>query len=363
MVRVQRLGLAALALALPVAAASSAAATTTSSDVGWRQIDCGRSQLELFDWMQCRISTDNTVEHNLKGTARHYVTLGGTNAAAAGMVLSVPQDDGYFTAYSPPESEMAIRTTVAGAGRKVDQWGPYKGFDRTGYMTFISGNMNCVGFDHGGGYKDTTSVPGYLFLLRGYFCENGPIADPQGRLVDYLEATRVGPESLSRNAMGDRVRPLDLPHWRLSGAAPLAPASAPILAQPVMVTPAPGAVVVAQPALATPVVAVVPAAQSIPTRVTWGGIVSQGAAQITPHAGGRSATLTYGALNAAVTCNGQLMASSGAIGINAPHDGTWSATCNDGETATGTYRADAAGRGVGRGTDRLGRSVEIAFGG
>lgn len=360
MVQVHRLGLAALAVALPMATATYAVATTTSADVGWRQIDCKRSQLELFDWMQCRISTDKTVEHNLKGTARHYVTLGGTNAAAAGMVLSVPQDDGFFTAYPPAESEMAIRTTVAGAGRKVDQWGPYKGFDRTGYMTFVSDGMNCVGFDHGGTYKrEVGQEPGYLFLLRGYFCENGPIADPQARLVDYLEATRVGPESLNRNALGDRVRQLNVPQWRTS-AAPLAPA--PVL-QPVVVTPAPGAVIMAQPTMATPVVAVVPAAQSIPTRVTWGGIVSQGTTQITPHAGGRTATLAYGAQNASVSCSGQMTASTGAIGINAPHDGTWLASCSNGETASGTYRADAAGRGVGRGTDGLGRSVEIAFGG
>lgn len=363
MVRVQPSGLAALAMALPLAATASVAlATTTSSDVGWRPIACDRSQLELFDWMQCRISTDQTVEHNLKGTARHYVTLGGTNAAAAGMVLSVPQHDGYFEAYQPPESEMAIRTTVAGAGRKVDQWGPYKGFDRTGYMTFISGGMNCVGFDHGGGYKrDVTSQPGYLFLLRGYFCENGPIADPQSRLIDYLKATRVGPESLHRNAMGDSVRQLNLPMWRVS-AAPLAP-TATVVPQSVVVTPAPGTVVVQQPVVATPVVAVVPTAQSIPTRVTWGGIVSQGTTQITPHTGGRSATLTYGALNSAFACSGQLMATDGAIGISAPNGGTWSATCSDGQTASGTYRTDASGRGVGHGTDRLGRSIEFAFGG
>jgi hypothetical protein len=366
MVRVHSIGLAALAVTLPLAAVSSVGlAATTSADVGWRPIDCSRSQLELLGWMQCRISTDDTVERNLKGTARHYVTLGGTNAAAAGMVLSVPQDDGYFAAYPPSESEMAIRTTVAGAGRKVDQWGPYRGFDKTGYMTFVSDAMNCVGFDHGGRYKqEVTSQPGYLFLLRGYFCENGPIADPQARLIEYLESTRVGPKSLQRNALGDQVQPLDVAAWRLA-AAPVAPAPATtvVTQQPVMIAPAAGPVVVQQPAVATPVVAVTPAVQAIATRVTWGGVVSQGTTQITPHTGGRSATLAYSALNASFACNGQLVASNGAIGISAPHSGTWQATCSDGETASGTYFTDAMGRGVGRGSDRLGRSIEFAFGG
>jgi hypothetical protein len=361
MLRVHHLGLA--ALALPLMAAASPTSAATSAEVGWRQIDCDRSQLELFDWMQCRISADTTVEKNLHGTARHYVTLGGTSDAAAGMVLSVPQNDGYFSNYPPSESEMAIRTTVAGAGRKVDQWGPYRGFDRTGYMTFVSDGMNCVGFDHGGRYKrDVTSDPGYLFLLRGYFCEKGPIPDPQARLIDYLEATRVGPEFLQRNALGDRVRSLNVPAWRVSAVMP-APAVT-VVPQPVIVNPVPGAVVIGQPAVTTtPVVAVVPTAQSLPTRVTWAGMVSQGSAQITPLAGGRSATLSYGAADAAISCNGQLNASNGAIGIGTAHSGTWTASCNNGEWASGTYSSDYTGRGIGRGTDRLGRSVELAFGG
>jgi hypothetical protein len=179
--------------------------------------------------------------------------------------------------------------------------------------------------------------------------------------MDYLEATRIGPESLQRNAMGDRVRSLNLPIWQVT-AAPMAPAAT-VMPQPVVVSPAPGAVIVQQPVVAAPVVAVMPAAQAIPTRVTWGGVVSQGTTQITPHSGGRSANLAYGALNASFACNGLMTATNGAIGVNMAHDGTWSATCNDGQTATGTYRTDAAGRGVGRGTDRLGRSIEFAFGG
>jgi hypothetical protein len=251
------------------------------------------------------------------------------------MVLSVPQLDGFFAPYPPAESDMASRTTVAGAGRKVDQWGPYQGFDKTGYMTFTSDGLNCVGFDHGGTYKKQPEQNGYLFLLRGYFCERGPIADPKARLVQYLEATRIGPASLQRNALGDRVEPLGGPVWQVSGA-PLAPGHSAAL------TPAPMTVV--------------------PARVTWAGVVSQGSAQITPQSDGRTASFALGTPASNLSCNGSLTAMSGMIGVAAPSTGTWSTACNNGQTASGTYRSDVTGRSIGSGTDSFGRSVEIAFG-
>lgn len=347
MICLRHVGLAALLASAPLPALAASA-----SDISWLQIDCKRSQLELFSWMQCRVSADDTVEKNLKGTARHYATLGGGNDATAGMVLSVPQDDGYFQAYAAPESEQAIRTTVGGAGRKVDQWGPFKGFDSTSYMTFVSDGMNCVGFDHGGKFTGQKSAEeGYSFLLKGYFCERGPIGDPQARLVNYLEATRVGPEFLHRNALGDRVKPLNVPYWQGAGA-PMAPFA--IGPQPT----------IGSTALAPmPMGVVFPTAQSMPARLTWAGTASQGTAQIAPQSGGRSANWAYGAMTPGLSCNGSLIATAGAIGVGVPNEGTWSAACSNGQTASGTYRSDSSGRAIGSGTDAFGRSVEISFGG
>jgi hypothetical protein len=351
------------------------ARAATGGEIVWRWMDCAQSQLQLFDWMECRVSAEEMVEKNLEGTARNYATMGGTANAASGMILSMPAPGGQYGPYPKAESEQAIRSAIAAMGRQVEQWGPYQGFDRTGYMAFTSDEMNCVGFDHGGNYvKAGGRAPGYAYLVRGYFCERGPLPDPKRRLVQYLEATRIGPRNLARSAMDGRLRPLDGAAWysaaRLTDpfamAAPrtmtflpaIATSTAAMPADAMLPSPVPQAISTAPPA---PAPAISAASFAIPARVSWGGEISQGDAQVTPHINGHDASFAFGIEGGARRCNGTLVSNAGTIGPGVPSDGTWSTTCSDGQSAVGSLR-DEGGRSVAIGNDTMGRSVSITFG-
>lgn len=342
-------------LGLALLASTAIPASSAMAEITWRQTTCADSQVYLFDWMECRISAEDTTDQNLRGTARHYATLGRTTDAAAGFVLSMPQD-GIYTAYPQAESESIIKATASAGGRRIDTWGPYAGFDKTGYMTFTSDAMNCVGFDHGGPFSrpDAGATQGYAYLLRGYFCERAAIPDPKRRLVQYLESVRVGRPGAERNALGGSVVAMRDPIWQVAAGVPMAPVTASAFPQPVMLSSSPAT---------SPVLPAESPARMIPGAVAWDGIGTVGSARMVPEGSGRSAALSFGMPASTSTCSGTVVSSMGGIGIPGPSEGTWSAACTDGETVSGTYRGDINGRATAVGLDTRGRKVQLNFGG
>ncbi len=329
-------------LAWALLASTAVPAGSALAEVTWRQSGCPDSQVYMFEWMECRISGEDTSDANLRGVARHYATLGRTSNAAAYFVLSMAQD-GSYSAYPRTESEAIIKATAGTGGRRIDSWGPYAGFDRTGYMTFVSDSMNCVGFDHGGpfsGQGGGSATQGYPYLLRGYFCERAPIPDPQRRLTQYLEAVRIGRPDADRNAFGTGVVALRDPLWQVAAASP--------------------------PVMASTGSAILPAespARMIPGAVAWDGIGTVGSARMVPEGTGRSAALSFGMPASTATCSGTVVSTTGGLGVPGPAEGTWSAACSDGQSVSGTFRSDISGRTTAIGLDERGRRVQLNFGG
>lgn len=352
-------------LALALLATAAIPTSSALAEITWRQTTCPDSQVYLFDWMECRISAEDTTDRNLRGTARHYATLGRTGDAAAGFVLSMPQD-GMYTAYPQTESETIIKATASAGGRRIDTWGPYAGFDKTGYMTFTSDAMNCVGFDHGGPFTRPdggSASQGYAYLLRGYFCERAPIPDAKRRLVQYLEAVRIGRPGAGRNALGGEVVALKDPLWQAAAGAPMPPVAASAFPQPVTLGGIPVATTAATTTVSAPILPGESPARMIPGAVAWDGIGTVGSARMVPEGTGRSAALSFGMPASTSTCSGTVVSSMGGIGIPGPAEGTWSAACSDGETVSGTYRSDISGKATAVGLDSKGRKVQLNFGG
>jgi hypothetical protein len=63
-----------------------------------------------------------------------------------------------------------------------------------------------------------------------------------------------------------------------------------------------------------------------------------------------------------ISCKGRWQFVSGKYGTSNPPIGTWAIACNDGSAASGTYKSDKLGRGIGRGTDANGKIVKLTFG-
>ena len=190
------LGVAAVAVGL-------ATAPVAEAQSEWGPLPCADSGLALGDGGTClarrvegRAANGQSLgysqqfqfERSTSGQKSHlslqHATRGGSSA-------------GSFQPYTAAESERDLRRMFASI---ASRWGRYRGFGDTGYMSFRLGTMSCVAIDHAG--------EAYAWILRGYVCQSGAIADLDAFVKAALDAIRVGPLSSNRNATGTAIKPM-----------------------------------------------------------------------------------------------------------------------------------------------------------
>lgn len=103
------------------------------------------------------------------------------------------------------------------------------------------------------------------------------------------------------------------------------------------------------------------ATRRIPFNVTWHGIGSEETGTMTATADRRTGDLRLRIGGS--TCSGSWAYRSGKLGTEALPTGTWEIRCENGRTASGTYRLIGQDTGFGDGTDDLGRKLTVSFGG
>ena len=177
------------ALAGVVAGALGLASPASSQE--WQPNDCRQAPLRLEGAVSC------AKLHSVVGTGGiglvegdlfNVSGRGGDYAFAAVYFPPPPQTahtmTGGWATYSTKESEGLIKQF---AGGDATQFGPYRGFDQTGYVEYRVGSGHCVGFDHGGG----ANAAGYEFFVRGFICSRSPIASPERIVRELLAAVEV----------------------------------------------------------------------------------------------------------------------------------------------------------------------------
>jgi len=247
------------------------------------------------------------------------------------VALFYPMGDAVMQPYSAAASENAIKT-FNNFAQGADRWGPYIGFQSTGYMTFKASGVFCVGFDHAGPNKG--EVAGYSYILRGYVCEPSEIRSPENYLRDFLSHVRIGTVAENRNAFATPYSPLP----GGTGTVAAAPAA-----------PAPRTQQAAAPI-------------STPLAVQWDGVASLASGSLSISGGGDGGDLSVLLSMTQGRCRGSWQRMTSANLPPPQTSGTWSLACANGEAASGTYTSPEPGKGSGSGIDARGRKVSVSFG-
>lgn len=327
-----RAGLMGAAFIVGMMATSGAGAAVT-----WSDVDCAGADLSLGDGFRCRKSSDTG--SGVSTLRQHYsAVVGSVDELQVNATLWVLSSGGVYSAYSADASEKVIRNFANASTPAPENWSGYKGFGGTGYMTFKRGGRDCVGFDHGPSGSGTFGVSGYPYLLRGFFCEEGGIANAEVRLRQVLSAFRIGGPGGGKNGFGEPVVGL-----ARSEPRPASPGPSPVTT---------AAATTASPAAPS---------RTVPVAVSWDGVANLALGTMR-YTGTDTGDISLELAEGGGRCVGTWRLLPSQTGGRA-ETGTWAISCPNGQAASGTYRAIEPGKGAGEGMDAQGRKIAIRYGG
>ena len=115
-------------------------------------------------------------------------------------------------------------------------------------------------------------------------------------------------------------------------------------------------------AASSPKAAKAPKIRRVPFVASWEGEFASVSGTLEYTANKPSGSISAPWPDGTYKCTGTFHITSGKYGTNEMPNGPWALSCTNGKTATGEFESHQRGKGKGKGVDRSGKIVEIAFG-
>lgn len=160
---------------------------------GWTEMDCARSMLGFGDSFPC---AERRGEDIGRAYATAYLTMGRVQRISIWLAVDYVTGDSWLQVYTSESAHEVLRR-FGGVSDPTE----LRQSGVTSYIVYDRRGASCIAFDQPGPFYQY----GYKWILRGLIC----VPADQGASFELaravLAATRVGPLSAARNALGEPI--------------------------------------------------------------------------------------------------------------------------------------------------------------